>query len=229
MLSISFLVVLVRRQIKGISFYVSLYLYRKSKRLSFEFCNILFQKEKIFFLKLTIVSTIQTEDGVSFEPKNNMRIRKEITKWSIVMFAKVTSVLLALFNFFYLTAAYLDQSISDINPLNWLIMCILYPIMLSAILNNGFRKGILYINEYENIADFDTKIKSKILKENMVVESETRDYIVYKPKNWIFKIFNAWQGSEKLAVRWGTEVVIEGSLKKINNIEDILNWNKDFK
>jgi hypothetical protein len=158
-----------------------------------------------------------------------MRIRKEITKWNITMFAKVTFVLLVLFNFFYLAAAYMDQSIADINPWNWLMMCVLYPILLSAILNNGFRKGILYINDHEAIADFTNKLKSKILTENMEVESDDSVRTIYKPKNWLYKIFNAWQGSEKLYVSWGTEIVVAGSLKKVNTLEEILTWNKDFK
>jgi hypothetical protein len=161
--------------------------------------------------------------------KKNMRIRKEITKWNVVMFLKVTAVILTLFNFFYLSAAYMDQSIADINPWNWLMMCILYPTLLSSILNNGFRKGILYINDYDTLADFSNKLKAKILAENMEIELNDAEQTIYKPKNWFFKMFNAWQGSEKLTVSWGPEIIIEGSLKKISTIEDILTWNKDFK
>jgi hypothetical protein len=145
------------------------------------------------------------------------------------MFAKVTFVLLVLFNFFYLAAAYMDQSIADINPWNWLMMCLLYPTFLSVILNNGFRKGVLFINDHEAITDFTSKLKSKILTENMEVETDDPTRTIYKPKNWFFKIFNAWQGSEKLTANWGTEIVVEGSLKKITMLEDILTWNKDFK
>ena len=108
-------------------------------------------------------------------------------------------------------------------------MCVLYPVLLSAILNNGFRQGILYINDHEAIADFNNKLKSKILAENMETESDDSARTIYKPKNWLYKIFNAWQGSEKLSVSWGTEIVIEGSLKKITTLEDILTSNKDFK
>jgi hypothetical protein len=158
-----------------------------------------------------------------------MRIRKEITKWNIKMFAKVTFALLVLFNSFYLSAATMDQSIEDINPWNWLMMCVLYPILLSAILNNGFRKGILYINDYEAIIDFTSKLKAKILIENMEIESDDSRQTIYKPKNWFFRIFNSWQGSEKLIITWGDEIVIDGSLKKVTVLEDILTWNKDFK
>jgi hypothetical protein len=87
----------------------------------------------------------------------------------------------------------------------------------------------LYINDYETITDFREKLKLKILAENMELESDDSERTIYKPKNWLFKIFNAWQGSEKLSVGWGTEIVIEGSLKKITIIEDVLTWNKDFK
>lgn len=158
-----------------------------------------------------------------------MRIRKEISKWDVVMFLKVTTVILVLFNLFYLSAAYMDQSIADINPWNWLMMCVLYPALLGSILNNGFRKGTLYINDYQAIADFNNKLKTKILSENMEIELNDAEQTIYKPKNWFFKMFNAWHGSEKLKARWGDEICIEGSLKKINVIEDILTWNKDFK
>jgi len=158
-----------------------------------------------------------------------MRIRKEISKWSFKTFMKLAIILLLIFNAFTLLSAYLDNSISDMNQTHYWVMSVSYPILLATILTNGFRSGALFINDFNKIPDFQTKLKNKILKENMAVEVENENQITFKPTHWFTKLFQDWSGSEKLSVHFGEEVVLRGSLKRISNLEDILTWNKDFK
>jgi hypothetical protein len=158
-----------------------------------------------------------------------MRIRKEIEKWNIVLFLKLSVILLVIFNFFYLFSAYLDNALTDINITNWIILSVFYPVFFASLLTNGFRKGTLFINDYSTISEFTSKIKSKILSENFELELETETKSVYKPIHWYYKLFNGWKGSEKLVVTWGNEIVVYGSLRKISNLEDIVTWNADFK
>ncbi|MBX2963754.1 MAG: hypothetical protein KF687_14685 [Cyclobacteriaceae bacterium] len=158
-----------------------------------------------------------------------MRIRKEISKWSVKTFFKLAGVLLVLFNLFTVLAAYMDHSVWEVTPGFLLMAGLFYPLLLASIATTGFRMGTLYINDYQAILDFKEKLKSKLEKENMVVESETNLQTVYKPKGGYYSLFNAWGGTEKLTVTWADEIVLSGSLRKVTVLEDVLTWNKDFK
>lgn len=157
-----------------------------------------------------------------------MRIRKEISKWSVKTFLKVAGLLLVLFNLFIFLAAYIDHNITDLNRSFVWMAGLFYPLLLASIATTGFRTGTLYINDYQVIPDFKEKLKSKIEKENMVIDSETENQTLYKPRGGYFSLFNAWGGTEKLTATWGEEIVLSGSLRKVTALEDILTWNKDF-
>lgn len=157
-----------------------------------------------------------------------MRIRKEISKWSVKTFLKVAGLLLVLFNLFIFLAAYIDHNITDLNRSFVWMAGLFYPLLLASIATTGFRTGNLHINDYQAIPDFKEKLKSKIEKENMIIESETENQTLYKPRGGYFSLFNAWGGTEKLTANWGEEIVLSGSLRKVTALEDILTWNKDF-
>lgn len=157
-----------------------------------------------------------------------MRIRKEISRWSVKTFLKVAGLLLVLFNLFIFLAAYIDHNITDLNRSFVWMAGLFYPLLLASIATTGFRTGNLYINDYQVIPDFKEKLKSKIEKENMVIDSETENQTLYKPRGGYFSLFNAWGGTEKLTATWGEEIVLSGSLRKVTALEDILTWNKDF-
>lgn len=157
-----------------------------------------------------------------------MRIRKEISKWSVKTFLKVAGLLLVLFNLFIFLAAYIDHNITDLNRSFVWMAGLFYPLLLASIATTGFRTGTLYINDYQVIPDFKEKLKSKIEKENMVIDSETENQTLYKPRGGYFSLFNAWGGTEKLTANWSEEIVLSGSLRKVTALEDILTWNKDF-
>lgn len=158
-----------------------------------------------------------------------MRIRKEISKWSVKTFLKVAGLLLVLFNLFIFLAAYIDHNITDLNRGFVWMAGLFYPLLLASIATTGFRTGTLYINDYQAIPDFKEKLKSKIEKENMIIESETENQTLYKPRGGYFSLFNAWGGTEKLTANWGEEIVLSGSLRKVTVLEDILTWNNEFK
>lgn len=158
-----------------------------------------------------------------------MRLRKEISKWSVKTFLKLAGILLVIFFGFYLITAWIDGALNDMNLQYILFFCVCYPALLASILTNGFRTGTLYVNDYQSIPDFQKKLKLKILHENMTIESETAEQTVYKPGKGFFSLFNAWKGSEKITATWGEEIVLSGSLRKVSALEDILTWNKDFK
>ncbi|HRJ29070.1 MAG TPA: hypothetical protein PLV21_09740 [Cyclobacteriaceae bacterium] len=158
-----------------------------------------------------------------------MRIRKEISKWSIKTFLKLAGLLLVIFNLFTLLAAYIDHSVWDVSLNFTMIAGIFYPLLLASILTTGFRTGTLYINDYQSMVDFKEKLKSKIEKENMVIESEINNHAVYRPRGGYYSLFNAWRGTEKLTATWGDEIVLSGSLRKVTALEDVLTWNKEFR
>jgi hypothetical protein len=143
-------------------------------------------------------------------------------------FLKVAGLLLVLFNLFIFLAAYIDHNITDLNRSFVWMAGLFYPLLLASIATTGFRTGNLYINDYQVIPDFKEKLKSKIEKENMVIDSETENQTLYKPRGGYFSLFNAWGGTEKLTATWGEEIVLSGSLRKVTALEDILTWNKDF-
>ncbi len=158
-----------------------------------------------------------------------MRIRKEISKWSIKTFLKLAGILLVLFNLFTFLTAYMDHSVWDVSVGFILMAGIFYPLLLASIATTGFRTGTLYINDYQALPNFKEKLKSRIEKENMVIESETDGQTMYKPKGGYYSFFNAWGSTEKLTATWGDEIVLNGSLRKVTVLEDVLTWNKDFK
>ncbi|MBX2955535.1 MAG: hypothetical protein KF846_05235 [Cyclobacteriaceae bacterium] len=158
-----------------------------------------------------------------------MRIRKEISKWSIKTFLKLAGLLLVIFNLFTLLAAYMDHSIWDVSLSFTLVAGVFYPVLLASILTTGFRTGTLYINDYQAMVDFQEKLKSKIEKENMVIESEMDNHAVYRPRGGYYSLFNAWGGTEKLTATWDDEIVLSGSLRKVTVVEDVLTWNKEFR
>lgn len=158
-----------------------------------------------------------------------MRIRKEISKWSIKTFLKLAGILLVLFNLFIFLTAYLDHSVWDVS-LSFILMAgLFYPLLLASIAATVFRAGTLYINDYHTLPDFKEKLKSKIEKENMVIESEMNSQTMYKPKGGYYSFFDAWGGTEKLTATWADEIILSGSLRKVTVLEDVLTWNKDFK
>lgn len=158
-----------------------------------------------------------------------MRIRKEISKWSIKTFLKLAGLLLVIFNLFTLLAAYMDHTVWDVSLNFTLFAGLFYPLMLASILTTSFRTATLYINDYQSMADFKEKLKSKIDKENMAIESETDGRTIYKPRDGYYSLFNAWSGTEKLTATWGDEIVLSGSLRKVTVLEDVLTWNKEFR
>lgn len=158
-----------------------------------------------------------------------MRIRKEISKWSVKTFLKLAGILLVVFNLFIFLSAYMDHSITDVNQSFVWMSGVFYPLLLASIATTGFRTGTLYINDYQAIPDFKEKLKAKIKHENMTVVSDTTDQTVYKPGGGYFSLFKAWGGTEMLTATWREEIVLSGSLRKITVLEDILTWNKEFK
>lgn len=158
-----------------------------------------------------------------------MRIRKEISKWSVKTFLKLAGILLVVFNLFIFLSAYMDHSITDVNQSFVWMSGVFYPLLLASIATTGFRTGTLYINDYQAIPDFKEKLKAKIKQENMTVVSETTDQTVYKPGGGYFSLLKAWGGTEMLTATWCEEIVLSGSLRKITVLEDILTWNKEFK
>lgn len=157
-----------------------------------------------------------------------MRIRKEISKWSVKTFLKLAGILLVIFNLFIFLSAYIDHTVADVNDSFVWMAGVFYPLLLASIATTGFRTGTLYINDYQAIPDFKEKLNAKIVKENMVIESETENQTMYKPGGGYFSLFNAWGGTEKLTANWGEEIILSGSLRKVTALEDILTWNKDF-
>lgn len=158
-----------------------------------------------------------------------MRIRKEISKWSVKTFLKLAGILLLIFNGFYLITAWLDGALDQMNTQYILMFCVFYPVLLALFLTSGFRTSAIFINDYENIPDFKKLLDKKIVEENMIPESHTPDQTLYKPGNSFYKLFNAWGGSEKLTASWGKEIVISGSLRKVSALEDGVRWSEDFK
>jgi hypothetical protein len=136
---------------------------------------------------------------------------------------------LVVFNGFYFLLVYLNDSFDQVNYVNQMVLLVIQPFFLSSILTLNFRTCTLYINDYHTITDFAQKLNSKIIKENMRVESDSEQKTVYYPETRFSKLFNHWRGAEKVTVTWGEELSVHGSGKKISDLEDFLMWNKDFK
>lgn len=160
-----------------------------------------------------------------------MRIRKDISPWNFKVFFIMLGVLLFIYNIFYLLAGYFDGENFFSNQgavLSWVLMGLINPLIMSSLITSSFRTTQLYINDYQQIPDFATKLDKKIQAENMtLIETGTRH--VYRPNNWFYKLFNSWSGSENVVVTWGDEVLISGSLRKVSAVEDVLTWNADFR
>lgn len=63
----------------------------------------------------------------------------------------------------------------------------------------------------------------------MVLHSETTEQSHYFPKSIFYRAFNNWFHTEEVKVFWGDEIIISGSMRKLNVVEDAFTWNKDFK
>jgi predicted permease len=160
-----------------------------------------------------------------------MRIRKEVSTWSLKIFLILLISLLIIYNLFYLLAGYFQETefFSNNYFWTWILLAIFNPLVLSMILTTVFRTSSLFITDYENIEGFQDKLKTIVLSRNLKIELELEKVVVFTPTNWFFKLFNAWFETEKLTIQWEREIIIHGPLKKISALEDALTFDTALK
>lgn len=87
----------------------------------------------------------------------------------------------------------------------------------------------LFINDFQNIDSFEDKLNTSILNKGMSTNQRGDNIAHYVATGWFYKLFNNWDGTETVRVKWGNEVVIEGSSRIVSQVEDSLTWNRVFK
>lgn len=157
-----------------------------------------------------------------------MRIRTEVESWSLRIFLTVFGILFILYAIIYSIFGWLDDFENFLKWSTW-VNVFLLPLMLAATFSYSARKTTLYINDYESIPEFKSALLKHILNKNLVVLSETEQGIVFKPTNWFYRLANSWGKTEYLNLQWGTEIIISGPSHRIQQIDDSLRWNKDFR
>jgi len=157
-----------------------------------------------------------------------MRIRKEISSWDGKLFIRSALILFVILNgFMVLLNALTGQSLFG-SQYNW-VLGLMQPILIASVFTYTSRKICLYVNDYQNIESFEDKLNKNILSQGTSVDQTTKNTTRYVAKSWFYKLFNYWGGVETVTVRWGNEIVLEGSSRIISQIEDSLTWNTVFK
>jgi hypothetical protein len=158
-----------------------------------------------------------------------MRIRKQISPWNVKMFLPIALFVFLLFNALILFLNYLDAKPLLSFSFNWIFSGLVNPFLIASIFTNTFRRTTLFINDYQNIEAFADKLKKSILDKGVAERSSTDTVATYAATGWFYKLFNNWDGSETVTVKWGDEVIIQGSSRIVSQIEDSLTWNAAFK
>jgi hypothetical protein len=102
-------------------------------------------------------------------------------------------------------------------------------LIFAGIFTNASRKMTLFVNGFHTIESFADKLNKSILDKGVAERSSTDTVATYAATGWFYKLFNNWDGSETVTVKWGDEVIIEGSSRIVSQIEDSLTWNAAFK
>jgi hypothetical protein len=158
-----------------------------------------------------------------------MRIRKEISPWNFKVFIRLTLIVFVIYNGLMLLAKMLDGDSLFSLSFTWIFNCIIQPLVFASIFTNASRKMTLFINDFQNIASFDDKLNTNILSKGMNAHERSDTISNYVATGWFYKLFNYWDGAETVSVKWGSQVVIEGSSRIVSQIEDSLTWNAAFK
>jgi hypothetical protein len=157
-----------------------------------------------------------------------MRIRKQISPWSSKMFISLTVIVFITYGGLMLLAKTLDG-----EPLTFsyslVFSCILQPLIFASIFTNASRKMTLFVNDFHNIESFANKLNESILNKGVAERNSANNVATYAATGWFYKLFNNWDGSETIFVKWGDEVMIQGSSRIVSQIEDSLTWNAAFK
>ncbi len=156
-----------------------------------------------------------------------MRIRKEIEHWNWRRFFTLYAFIIIFNGTFYILAYARDLQFF-LSPSFWINLGAM-PLLLASGVTFSARNITLFINDYETIPDFRSVLLKHTLSKNLAVQHETEHLIVFKPTNWFYRMANAWGKTELVELRWGTEITISGPTHRIQQIEDSLIWNKDFK
>lgn len=157
-----------------------------------------------------------------------MRIRKEIENWNWKKFLMLYGAFLLFYGIFYIVGGYLQHFENFFKPAFWINIGLI-PLMLAGGVTYSSRNSTLYINDYESIPEFKNALLKHTLNTNLTVKSETEQSIVFKPANWFYRLANSWGTTEHVTLHWGTEIIISGPGHRIQEIDDSLRWNKDFK
>lgn len=157
-----------------------------------------------------------------------MRIRKEISPWNGKMFIRLALILFFILNGFIVLLNTLNGQALFGSQYNW-VLGLLQPILLASVFTYHGRKISLFINDHQNIESFEDKLNKNILSQGTTADQTTENTTRYVATSWFYKLFNYWAGVETVTVRWGSEVVIEGSSRIISQVEDSLTWSIAFK
>jgi hypothetical protein len=160
-----------------------------------------------------------------------MQIRKQIEKWRWKTFMLLFALFLILYNGFILLSALVDDdpSYQGSRVSFWLLNGILLPLILSIAITFTVRNAMLYISDIHTIQDFTPKLKQHILKKGFTLYRESPQEIHFRPSSVFYRMLRSWFGTEDLKVTSADEIVVEGPVRKISEIEDVLTWNQDFK
>lgn len=157
-----------------------------------------------------------------------MRTRIEVENWNWKRFLMLYGAVLFSYGIFYVISGYFLHFTNFFSISFWINIG-LYPLLLASGVTYGSRNNMLYINDFESIHDFKTSLLKHILNKKLVVLKETETGIVFKPTNWFYRIANSWNTTEHVTLHWGTEITLSGPSHRIQQIDDSLKWNKDFK
>jgi hypothetical protein len=158
-----------------------------------------------------------------------MRVRKEVSPWNVKMFIRLTLIVFVIYNGLMLLAKMLDGDSLFSLSYTWIFNCIIQPLVFASIFTNASRKMTLFINDFQNIDSFEDKLNTNILSKGMNARERADTTSRYVATGWFYKLFNHWDETETVSVKWGNEVVIEGSSRIISQVEDSLTWNPTFK
>ncbi len=147
-----------------------------------------------------------------------MRIRKEISNWNSKMFILIAFVVFIIFNAIILLLNYLGGKDVLAFSYSWILSGFIQPLLLAAIFTNASKKMTLVINDFQAIDSFKDKLNTSILNKGVEVQESADSNIRYAATGWFYKLFNYWDGFETVTVKWGNEVVIEGSSRLVSQV-----------
>ena len=145
------------------------------------------------------------------------------------MFIRLTLIVFVIYNGLMLLARTLDGDALFSLSYTWIFNCIIQPLVFASIFTNASRKMTLFINDFQNIDSFEDKLNTSILNKETRANQRDDNTTHYAATGLFFSLFNNWDGTETVSVKWGNEVVIEGSSRIVSQVEDSLTWNKVFK